>query len=101
MGQPQELSSIAEPPLDISAVRLVAGRAPIVSFLLSGPARVRVTVQRGNRGAALRSLTTAGRAGLNRVRIPGRAALRPGRYAVRIRAAGGSGVVVQAVRLTM
>jgi hypothetical protein len=52
--------------------------------------------------AALRSLTIAGRAGLNRVRISRPAALRPGRYLVRIRVIDAGGAVARrAVRLTV
>jgi hypothetical protein len=63
---------------------------------------VRITVQRGGHGAAVRSVRIIGRAGLNRVRIPRRAALRPGRYVIRVLAADTGGRSARrAARLTV
>jgi hypothetical protein len=80
----------------------LAGAA--LSFRLSAPARVRVTLQRGGRGAAIRSLTVAGRAGINRLRIRLRAgrALVAGAYLVRLAASGAGGAPVErAVRMVV
>jgi hypothetical protein len=101
--QPTDLSAIAEPaPLALSPLRVGGRPRSIVSFRLSAAARVRVTVQRGGTGAALRSLTIAAPDGLNRVRIPRSAALRPGRYVIRMRATDAGGAVARrAVRLTV
>jgi hypothetical protein len=76
----------------------------VLSFRLSAPARVRVTLQRGGRGAALRSLTVAGRAGVNRLRIrpSGGRALVAGAYLVRLAASGAGGAPVErAVRMVV
>ena len=72
----------------------------MVTFRLSEPARVNVTVQRRGRGQALRSVTIPGRTGLNRVRIPRRAALRPGPYVIRVLATDAVGrTAMRAARL--
>jgi len=101
--RPEDLTAIAGvPPLALSSVGVQGRARDIVTFRLHNPARVRITVQRGGHGAALRSQTITGRVGLNRVRIPRRAALRPGRYVIRIRAVDAGGrVALRTARLSI
>jgi len=73
-----------------SVARRRTGR-PVLRFTLSRAATVAITVQRLERGRALRRgrLVVAGRAGLNAVRVPARLggrAVGPGRYRARLRA---------------
>jgi hypothetical protein len=121
-GPPQDLSALVDPPVPpppepptpaVAPVRMSglalthrdcrrpAARAAacraragaVVTFRLSQPARVRVTVQRAGRRAALRSITVAGRVGLNRLRIA--RPLARGAYVLRISAAAADGARAQ------
>ena len=65
-------------------------RAGVVSFTLSVPARVTVTVTRAGKRVARRTVT--GRTGANRARLGRR--LKAGRYAVKLRAADSAGKTV-------
>jgi methionine-rich copper-binding protein CopC len=75
-------------PLRVGAARLT--RSGVVTFALSTPAKVTVTVTRAGKRVARRSV--AGRTGTNRVRLGRR--LKAGRYAVSLRAASAAGKVV-------
>ncbi|HEY1277076.1 MAG TPA: hypothetical protein VGF25_19370 [Thermoleophilaceae bacterium] len=70
-----------------------AGKGARVSYTLSAPAKVRLTVATA-RGKRVRgSLSAKGKAGANRVRFSGRVGgrkLRPGAYRLRVTAAGGA-----------
>jgi hypothetical protein len=95
--QPQPQPTAAPRPVRLSAVVLSGA---LLRFRLSAPARVRVTVQRGGRGAALRSVTLDGRAGPNRLRIA--RPLAPGGYLMRLRARGADGPpAARVLRLTV
>jgi hypothetical protein len=61
----------------VRALRVVVGRGQ-VRFVLSERARVRLTLRVA--GRAIGRGAVSGRAGLNRVRLPGPRSLRPGRY---------------------
>ena len=61
------------------------GRGTRVTFRLSSPARVKLTVTRGTR--VVQTVRTKGHAGANRVRYRGRG-LEPGRYRLTVKAGG-------------
>src|SRR4051794_33225328 len=85
---PATPSAPVAPLLRVGAARLT--RAGLVTFTLSAPAKVTVTVTRAGRRVARR--TVSGRTGTNRARLGRR--LKAGRYAVSLRAVGAAGKVV-------
>jgi methionine-rich copper-binding protein CopC len=85
---PSAPSTPVAPLLRVGAARLT--RAGVVTFTLSAPAKVTVTVTRAGRRVARRS--ASGRRGANRVRLGRR--LKAGRYAVSLRAVSAAGKAV-------